>query len=492
MLFYLSLLPALAVGAVFSRSTSASFDLEEVFGSELSSEAEIFYPSWSNWTDNVQQRWTDYQAPTYLGAIKVATVADIQSTVKLANSHNVSFLATAGGHGIASTFAKAQNVIDIDLSNFRYINIDKSGDSATIGGATTFGQMWEVLYENGKELQTGTAECVGSVGATLGAGIGPLQGHRGLVVDALQSVKLVTATGDLVTASKTENSDLFWGMRGAGWNFGIVVEATYEIYDYTNNGMVLEGDMLFPASANQSVWELLKGFDDDLPAKLAMTFTLSYNSEANATNIMVTFTYYGERSDIESYIKPFQDLEPTKSNFTSVPLPKLYSALFFANTGVACTKNNHLFSGGAAVREIDVDTFVEYTNRFASFWPQYPGVSPALVISRFPNDAVVAVPDDETAYPYRDIKTHLYFEETFPDDTSMNSVVYDFLVESRDHFTKTSGYDSLTLYNNYAHGDEGPEVLYTAKKLPRLSQLKRKWDPNERFSFYNPVPLNYP
>lgn len=56
-------------------------NLDALFRPVLSPEAEIFYPSWANWTDNVQQRWTDYLAPSYLGAIKVATVQDVQNIV---------------------------------------------------------------------------------------------------------------------------------------------------------------------------------------------------------------------------------------------------------------------------------------------------------------------------------------------------------------------------------------------------------------------------
>lgn len=69
---------------------------------------------------------------------------------------------------------------------------------------------------------TVSSSCVGIVGATLGAGLGTLQGLHGVLLDSLESVRLVTASGEIVTASQTHNSDLFWGIRGAGHNFGIV------------------------------------------------------------------------------------------------------------------------------------------------------------------------------------------------------------------------------------------------------------------------------
>jgi hypothetical protein len=76
------LLPLLAAKAVIGQLQSSG-DLEALFGPALSDEAEFFYPSWDNWTENVQQRWTNYLAPSYIGAIKPSTVADVQNIVCL-------------------------------------------------------------------------------------------------------------------------------------------------------------------------------------------------------------------------------------------------------------------------------------------------------------------------------------------------------------------------------------------------------------------------
>lgn len=117
------------------------------------------------------------------------------------------------------------------------------------------------------------------IGATIGAGVGPLLGKYGLIIDSLLSVKLVTATGKLVTASFTENTDLFWAVRGAGANFGIIVSATYQVYDAPNNGDVIVADFEYPASSNVSVFELLASWDSDdvYPAEMGMTIAGLYN-----------------------------------------------------------------------------------------------------------------------------------------------------------------------------------------------------------------------
>lgn len=122
---------------------------------------------------------------------------------------------------------------------------------------------------------------MGLVGATIGGGIGALHGVRGLLSDALESVRIVTATGELVEASMTQNSDLFWGIRGAGSNFGIIVSATYKVYDATNEGQVVNADFVFPASANATFWEIMKVFDDTLPSRLSINAVAIFNRTSN-------------------------------------------------------------------------------------------------------------------------------------------------------------------------------------------------------------------
>jgi FAD/FMN-containing dehydrogenase len=98
----------------------------------------------------------------------------------------------------------------------------------------------------------------------IGGGLGTLYSVRGILADSLISAHVVTATGDLVTASQTENADLFWAIRGAGHNFGIITSATFKMYDQTNGGNSVFGDFLIPNSRNASAFELLKSVDEDL------------------------------------------------------------------------------------------------------------------------------------------------------------------------------------------------------------------------------------
>lgn len=164
----------------------------------------------------------------------------------------------------------------------------------TIGGATRFREIFEPLYSAGKEIRpsnkyrdsenvanisflaTGASSCVGMLGATLGGGVGRYNGLHGMIADSLLSVRMVTGTGQMITASSTENTELFWGMRGAGFNYGIVMSATYRIYDLTSS-QVMNADFIFPANASTAVLNYLKSYETKLPSKLAFIVLIGYS-----------------------------------------------------------------------------------------------------------------------------------------------------------------------------------------------------------------------
>ena len=121
------------------------------------------------------------------------------------------------------------------------------------------------------------------VGATLGGGVGRYNGLHGLLLDSLLSVKVVTAAGKIEKASTTENPDLFWGLRGAGFNFATVLEATYSVYDETAH-LVLNADFVFTPNASQEILEYFKTFEIGLPAKLSFILLATYAPQTQSVS----------------------------------------------------------------------------------------------------------------------------------------------------------------------------------------------------------------
>ncbi|PYH88739.1 FAD-binding domain-containing protein [Aspergillus ellipticus CBS 707.79] len=473
-----------------TRSVAATPNISAIFGPSLSSGAQIFLPSQANYTEDVTQRWTTYDAPTYIGAIKPATVDDIQTIVTLAASNEIPFLATGGGHGATITYVNCTNGIEIDLSNFDTISINATANTMTVGGSVRFEDIIPPLYDAGKELPTGTAPCVGLVGATLGGGIGNLQGLHGLILDSLLSVELVTPSGDVVTASTTENADLFWAIRGAGANFGIVTSATYQIYEATNGGEVMSANFLFPGSANRSVWEIFESFDDTLPAALSLTAYAGFNQTTQEMELIVSAVYYGPKEEGVPYLASFTALNATETDLVMVAWPDLIDSMAFGADASACTTGSYLNVWGLGLAETNVDTYTTFFTELEAFAQAHPDYTGIFVVDRYSSEAAAAVPANSTSYGYgyRKINSHLLFENSYT-NPSLDGVVNAFMRKSRAQFQRTSGFSEMEIYLNYAHGDEGPEVWYSPQHLPPLSQLKSQWDPDQLFSFNYPVPL---
>ena len=128
------------------------------------------------------------------------------------------------------------------------------------------------------EIAIGTCSCIGMTGATLGGGIGPYSGLYGTIADSLQSIDFVSGAGELLTVSESQNADLFWGTKGAGFNFGIATSMTYKIYDATNGGQAMNADMIFLGSQNASLWGIAQSFVGNQPKEFTLTFGIGYNS----------------------------------------------------------------------------------------------------------------------------------------------------------------------------------------------------------------------
>ncbi|KAL1881221.1 hypothetical protein Daus18300_001072 [Diaporthe australafricana] len=479
---------ALFLGLV---QASSFLNLTSLYGSGLSPGAEIFYASDPSFGSEATPRWTVIDAPSFYGAIKPATESDVQHIVKVSVAHDIPFLATGAGHGASSTLARLQEGVQIDLSSFKTVQLDASNNVLQVGGAAVFSQLYDPLFEAGKELPLGNAKCVGVIGATLGGTVGIFQGLYGLGLDSLKSVRLVTATGDLLTASATQNADLFWGIRGAGANFGIVLSATFEVHDAPNGGILTSSDFLFPPSANESVWEALKTFDDDIPDELAIYTYIIFNATAQVPLIAVNAIYHGPSSEASKYMAPFIAAGPLMTDAVETPWTKWSDVALFglaaADTS-SCTPGQHSNGYGVGIKQTDVATFVSFFNSLAQFWVDHPSLSGTVVVERLPNRVVASVPDSSTAYGHRGIKTHILLENYY-NDTALDAEVNDFNRAARAQFQATSGLDQLSVYVNFAHGDEGPGVWYSEQKLPGLTRLKRQWDPQQAFSWYFPVPL---
>src|SRR5215212_7643177 len=152
---------------------------------------------------------------------RCAGAADVIHSINFARNNEFLVAVRGGGHDVAGT-AVCDGGLVVDLSRMKGIRVDPSRRTARAEPGLTWGEFDRETQAFGLATTGGFVPTTGIAGLTLGGGIGWLMRRFGLVCDNLLSVDIVTAEGQLLTASTTENENLFWGVRGGGGNFGIV------------------------------------------------------------------------------------------------------------------------------------------------------------------------------------------------------------------------------------------------------------------------------
>ncbi|KAI1391762.1 FAD-binding domain-containing protein [Hypoxylon trugodes] len=453
----------------------------------------VHYPESEAFT-NSTARWSIYKAPSFAAVISPPDEESLVSIVKVARAAKIPFLATSGRHGYGTSLSRLQNGLAIDLSKLKSVKIDKDSSTLTIGGGVQNCDVMEPIHEAGYQLPIGTSTQVGLVGATLGGGIGAYQGLFGLITDSLLSVRLVTADGDVVEVSENSNSDLFWGIRGAGCNFGIITSATYRLHKPVNAAQVMTADVIYPGSMKSAYFDVLRTFENNVPAELAIVPVISWDAASNATQIISTFVYSGPESKGREVLAPFLDLNPPVVRLSVVPFHQMPYAVIFGMISTLETPGGIHDIFTVNVRKFSIDTFNSAFEKFDAFYKANPdGRLSVGIFEIFPTQAVAAVPDDATAYPWRDAKGNFMFQMMWTGlDNPVEEAANALGRELRQDFAATSGYDDLSVYVSYAYGDETREQIFRKDKLPRLVALKKKWDPDNVFSYNNQLPTRYP
>ncbi len=160
---------------------------------------------------------------------RCAGVADVIESVNFARENDLLVAVRSGGHNVAGT-AVTDGGLVIDLSAMKGISVDPERRTARAQAGITLGELDRKTQVFGLATPLGVVSETGIAGLTLGGGIGWLRRKYGLSSDNLVSVDVVTADGRFLTASETENADLFWGIRGGGGNFGIVTSFEYRLH----------------------------------------------------------------------------------------------------------------------------------------------------------------------------------------------------------------------------------------------------------------------
>lgn len=245
---------------------------------------------------------------------------DVLAAVRFAREHELLIAVRGGGHSVAG-FSTCDGGIVIDLSLMRAVTVDPQRRVAIAQGGAHLGQLDEQAQEHGLACPVGVVAHTGVAGLTLGGGMGRLQRKYGLTIDNLLGVDLITADGRQLHASNDENADLFWGIRGAGANFGVVT--SFELQLHPLGSTVTQGFALHPIGRLHKAGAVHREFVATAPDEIFVNIGFGMATAeapfplemAGRPYVAVGATHSGSPADAEQALQTLRQMNPVVDTF---------------------------------------------------------------------------------------------------------------------------------------------------------------------------------
>jgi FAD/FMN-containing dehydrogenase len=403
-------------------------------------------------------------------------VADVVAAVRFARERELLVAVRSGGHGVGG-HAVCDGGLVIDLSPMKGIRVDPAARTARAEAGVLWGELDRETQLHGLATVGGIVTHTGIAGLTLGGGIGWLMRKHGATVDNLLSVDLVTAEGDLLTASKDENPDLFWGIRGGGGNFGVATSFEYRLHPV--GPIVLAGLVFHLLEDAREVLASYREFVATAPDELTTIFELSVAPPVSHLPdhvhgkpiVMVGACYAGAPEDGIEMVRPLKEFGTPIADLLE---PKLYTALqstfdpFVPHGWHRYWKSVEL----PPLTDDAIDTLVEHASAVTS--PK----SYCIVLQL--GGALARAGADETAFSQRDAAHNVAINAVWTEDDPEGER---HVAWARDFFSAMQPHARGRVYVNFL-GDEGAERVrqsYGDRQYERLVELKRAYDPTNFF-----------
>ena len=236
--------------------------------------------------------------------VRCAGAADVIQAVDFACTHDLLVAVRCGGHSVSGKSVCDGGIV-IDLSLMKGIRVDPSRRMVRAQAGLRLGEFDRETQTFGLVTPTGVNPDTGIAGLTLGGGLGWLNGLYGLTCDNLISADVVTADGRFLTASESENEDLFWGIRGGGGNFGIVTSFKYRLHPLDT---VIGGEVWYDLANARDVLRKYFKFSLSCPDELSVLAGIMKMPGKNL-GVFISFCYAGPIDTAEKVVEPLQTFD---------------------------------------------------------------------------------------------------------------------------------------------------------------------------------------
>jgi len=401
---------------------------------------------------------------------------DVAAAIRFARERDLEIGVRGGGHSVVG-HAVPDGGLMIDLSPMGAVTVDPDRRTATVKGGALLGRLDEATQVYGLATTAGNVSHTGVGGLTLGGGMGWLARRLGLACDNVAAYEVVAADGSVLRATETENTDLFWGLRGGGGNFGVVTEFTFRIHPVGTTALTAE--LLF---RGEEAAPVLRGWADllpDLPRQATLSADVFIGDPAYSTPpdldgrpvVSVGYVWVGDIEAGRDLLPSLRALgKPAAEMVTEMTYVALQSAF---DTSMAHDlrrywKGNYL----PELSDAAIDAFLGRG--------RIDGEDATLPNGNLQSygGAISDVPDDDAAFSQRDARFEFITTSKWTDPADDDA----WLDRARRYGRAMEPFASGVYVNSLVdEGRSGVERAYRSAKLDRLTALKRRYDPDNVF-----------
>jgi FAD/FMN-containing dehydrogenase len=439
---------------------NAAADLKATFGGQLLKPADEGYED----ARKVHNGLVD-KRPALIARCRGAS--DVVVAVDLTRKLGLEVAVRGGGHNVTGR-ATIDGGVMIDLSLMKDIHVNPESRTVRAQGGVTWGELNRETQLHGLAVTGGVVSTTGIAGLTLGGGLGWLMGKYGLALDNLRAIELVTADSKVLQASKQEQSDLFWALRGGGGNFGVATSFEYELHPV---GPVVGGPIVHPIDRSRDVLAFFRDRTRSLPDEHTLFATLTHAPDGSGTDVAALVTCHcGPPADAEKAQRPLKQFgSPILDAVGPMPYSQLNTMLDanYPKGALNYWKSNFL----TELSDAAIDTMI-------SCFARCPTPMGQLLLEHI-HGAVTRIGVGETAFPHRKEGYNFFVLTQWMEPADTNACI----AWTRETFERMQPFFAPGRYVNYLDGDEAGDPVAAAygPNYRRLQQIKAKYDPKNFF-----------
>lgn len=393
-------------------------------------------------------------------------VADVVEALDVSRRLGLEVAVRGGGHDLAGRATIDDGVV-IDLSPMKGIHVDPESRTVWAQGGVTWGELNRETQLHGLAVTGGVVSSTGIAGLTLGGGVGWLMGKYGLALDNLRAVNLVTADGKVLRASKNQEPELFWALRGGGGNFGVATSLEYELHPV---GPIIMGGPTHPIESARAVVEFFRDIAPSLADEQTLYATLTHAPEGSGKEVAALVTSQcGPLEGAEKAMQPLKQFaHPIVDAVGPIPYCKLNQMLDanFPKGALNYWKSSFL----TELNDAAIDAMIRCFAR-------RPSTKAQLLLENF-HGAVTRIEVSDTAFPHRrEGYNFLVLAQWMRPEESDACVAW-----AREMYEEMQPFFAAGRYVNYLDDDDtGEPIAAYGSNYRRLQQIKARYDPTDFF-----------